>query len=130
MTVHRPGRGVHIVADKVLTHAHPHVQGNLVGQVQKQDEPGSFDSLASRKLVQAGVKYFLITKGEVDVPALAGAVLGSPVFISTVDDSLTLVDTNVTVPFGRVSRLPGTFGQGANLMSVDMDLKDNLANAV
>lgn len=130
MTVHRPGRGVHLIADKQITHAHPHVQGNLVGQVQKQDEPGSFDSLASRKLVQAGIKYFLITKGEVDVAAIAGAVVGSPVFISTVDDSLVLVDTVDTVPFGRVTRLPDTFGQATGLMSVDMDLKDNLANAV
>lgn len=129
MTVIRPGRGVHAIADKVLTHAAPHYQGGLAGIVQKQDEPKSFDSLASRKQVQIGVKYFLLTKGESDVPAIAGAVLGSPVFVSKVDDSLALVDTVNHVPLGRVTRLPGTFGQAAGLMSVDMDQKDSITDA-
>jgi hypothetical protein len=129
MTVIRPGRGVHAIADKLLNHAKPHFQGGLVGIVQKQDEPKSFDSIASRTQVQAGVKYFLLTKGESEVDALAGAVLGSPVFISTVDDTLSLADDANHVPFGRVTALPSTFGLRSTRMRVDMDAKDNVPNA-
>jgi hypothetical protein len=129
MTVIRPGRGVHIVADKLITHAKPHFQGGLTGIVQKQDEPKSFDSLASRVLVQAGVKYFLLTKGEPEVDALPGATVGAPVFISTVNDSLSLVDDGTHVPFGRVTNLPNTFGLPATKMRVDMDQKDSVPNA-
>jgi hypothetical protein len=129
MTVLRPGRAVDLIADKLLTHAAPHYQGGLVGIVQKQDEPGSFDSIASRTQVQAGIKYVLEVKGDVEVNALAGAVVGAPVYISTVDDSLSLVDDANHVPFGRVSAVAGTFGLPAARMRVDLDLKDNVANA-
>jgi hypothetical protein len=130
MTVIRPGRGVHISADKLINHAKPHYQGGLVGVVQKQDQPGSFDSLASRTQVQAGVKYFLLTKGETEQDAIAGAVLGSPVFITKADDTLVLADAGAaTVPFGRVTGLPGQFGLPAGRMRIDMDLKDNVVDA-
>jgi hypothetical protein len=127
MTVIRPGRGIHIVANKLLTHAAPHYQGGLVGIVQKQDEPKAFDSLASRTQVQNGVKYFLITKGETELPALAGATVGQAVFINTTTDALTLTQgTGETLPFGRVTNLPGTFGLNSTTMRVDMDLKDDI----
>lgn len=129
MTVLRPGRAVDLIANKVITHAKPHYQGGLVGIVQKQDEPGSFDSLASRRLVQPGIKYVLEVKGDTEVDALAGATVGAAVYISTVDDTLSLVDDANHVAFGRVSALPDTFGLPTGRMRVDMDLKDTVANA-
>lgn len=130
MTVLRPGRGVHLIADKLITHAKPHYQAGLRGIVQKQDEPKSFDSLASRTQVQSGIKYFLLTKGETEVDALAGATVGATVFINTTTDALTLTDPGAAaVPFGRVTNLPGTFGLPAGRMRVDMDLKDTVADA-
>jgi hypothetical protein len=130
MTVIRPGRGIHLYADRLINHAKPHYQGGFVGVCQKQDEPKSFDSLASRTQVQSGVKYFLIVKGETEQAALAGATLGAPVYITKADDTLTLVDGGAaTVPFGRVSGLPGQFGLPSGRMRIDMDLKDNVVDA-
>jgi hypothetical protein len=129
MPVERPGRGVHIVANAVINHGKPHYQNGLTGIVQKQDEPKTFDSLASRTQVQNGVKYFLRTKGECEVDAIGGATLGAGVWIDTTTDALALTDAAGRVPFGRVTRLPSTFGGAAGKMLVDMDLKDTLADA-
>jgi hypothetical protein len=127
MTVIRPGRGVHIIANKAIEHAKPHYQGGLIGIAQKQDEPNQFASLAERQKIASGVKYFLLTKGETEVVALGGATLGQPVFINMATDALTLTQgTAETQPFGRVTALPSTFGLPATLMRVDMDLKDDV----
>lgn len=127
MTAIRPGRAVHIVANKELTHGAPHYQGGLVGIVQKQDEPKAFDSEASRKKVASGVKYVLLVKGEVEIPALAGATVGQAVFVNMTTDVATLTQgTAETVPLGRVTNLPSTFGLNATTMRVDMDLKDTI----
>lgn len=124
----RPGRAVDLIANKQLTHATPHYQAGLVGMVQKQDEPRQYDSLASRTLVANGIKYILILKGDAEVAVLGGATVGAPVYINTTDDTLTLTDTSSTVPFGRVSALPSTYGLPGTRMRVDMDLKDNTPN--
>lgn len=125
----RPGRGIHLVANKEITHNTPHFQTGLTGLVVKQDEPKQFDSFASRTKVASGVKYWLQTKGEVVLTALEGATVGEVVYIKESDDSVSLASGSGKVPFGRVTNLPETYGLPAGLMRVDQDLKDNTGTA-
>jgi hypothetical protein len=125
----RPGRGVDLTANAVLTHNVPHYQGGIAGVPVKQDNPKTLDSLASRTQIQSGVKYFLRTKGacEVDATTLAGATVGQAVYINKTTDALGLTATaGAVVPLGRVIALAGQFGTPTGKLRVNMDLKDNV----
>src|SRR4051812_11357569 len=118
----RPGRGVHIVANKEITHNIPHFQGGLVGLPIKQDNPLGFDSLASRTKIASGVKYFLIIKGEIVIDQLEGSTVGALVYIKEPDDSLSLVATGRVV-LGRITNIQETFGLPKGKMRVSLDQK-------
>jgi hypothetical protein len=131
MSYERPGRGIDLTANALLTHGKPHFQAGLVGVPIKQDQPKTLDALATRTQIASGVKYFLRLKGicEVklsDYAGLAGATVGAAVFIDNVTDLLVLVDTASTVPFGRVQAVAGQFGTPTGFIRINMDLKDNV----
>lgn len=133
MSYERPGRGVDLTANAVLTHGKPHWQDGMMGVPIKQDNPKSLDSLASRVQIQSGVKYFLRQKGvcevkQADHAGLAGATIGGTVYITTANDNLVLVDTAGTVPFGRVQALAGQFGTPTGFIRINMDNKDSVPN--
>jgi hypothetical protein len=133
MPYERPGRGVDLTANAQLTHDKPHYQDGMVGVPQKQDNPKSLDSLASRTLIASGVKYFLRLKGvcqvkQADHAGLAGATIGAAVYIATANDALVLTDTAGTLPFGRIVSLSGQHGTPTGFVRINMDLKDNVPN--
>jgi hypothetical protein len=126
----RPGRGVDLTANAVLTHNVPHYQGGIAGVPIKQDNPKTLDSLASRTQIQSGVKYFLRTKGvcEVDATSLAGATVGAAGLHQQDHGRAPDGHGGRGVPLGRVIALAGQFGTPTGKLRVNMDLKDNVAS--
>jgi hypothetical protein len=126
----RPGRGIDLTADKLLTHNTPHYQGGYAGVPIKQDNPKTLDSLASRTQIQTGVKYFLRIKRVCEVPdtTLAGATVGAPVYIVKTTDALTLTAgaTGLNAVLGRVQSLAGQYGTPTGILRVNMDARDSV----
>lgn len=132
MSYTRPGRGMDLVANALLTHDVAHYQAGAAGVPVKQDNPKTLDSLASRSQIQSGVKYFLRVKGVTEQSTtlnagLSGATVGAPVYINKTTDALSITpDTagHTNVPFGRVHQLAGAFGVPTGKIQINMDLRD------
>lgn len=133
-------RGVEVVATRQCQHGDITAEKGYVGTAVKQVGYTLATARSAVATIAVGEQFFLATKGEVECPYIAGAVLGDPVSITTATGALT----NTTpgggqIKVGRVSALPGTFGEPltptttgvtpviptGGLMRVDLDTKDS-----
>lgn len=128
MSYERPGRGLDLIANALLTHDTPHYQAGASGVVIKQDNPKTLDSLTARAQVASGVKYFLRTRGvteQATQAGLSGATVGAPVYITKATDALSVTPSaGANVPFGRVHQIAGAFGVPTGRIQINMSLRD------
>lgn len=115
-----------VVATKAVWHGYPATESNFVGVAVKQKAPAAgAGSGTPQHQIAIGEAFALITKGVVQVKALAGAVVGDSIYIVAADNTLTkTVGSNLK--FGLVTTLGGTKGTPTGMMRVDLDAKSSI----
>lgn len=128
MPVNNPIRGVRVqntTASGTLDHGQPVAEGNFVGVAVKQLARGWEDGLDVQATIEDDEFYYLITKGEVQVPFVTGFAKGDAVYI---DGSNVLTETNTgNLRFGRVTAIENTEGVPDGYVRIDLDDKSAVA---
>ena len=126
MPYQRPGPGVYVrnTSGGNLTHNRPVKVGNFVGVSVKQKATAWSDALSASSLIADNEDFFLITKGIVQVPFVAGFAKGDAVYITS-GNVLTETGSGNT-PFGRVVEIPGERGTPSGKVRIDLDQKDSV----
>lgn len=123
----RPGAGVYVTNGSAgtYTHGQPVKEGNFVGVAVKQKNRTWKDGFAVQKLIDVSEPYFLVTKGELDLPntGISGATKGAAVYIDAANALTTTVGANTK--FGRVTDTAGTRGLPTGRCRIDLDAKDS-----
>lgn len=125
----RPGRGVYVTADKSITHGAAAKQSNLVGVAVKQVNVPLTSGLAAQNVIVSGERYFLITKGEIEVadPGLSSPAIGDAVYITDADNVITKSSGAGKTALGRITAI-STSGRGVSTgrVRIDLDAKDSI----
>jgi hypothetical protein len=124
MPYERPGEGHYATATKVVNHGAPVVEDGIVGIAIKQKAAKWDAGLASQAQIGIGEPFHIRTKGVRQVPFVATAVKGTPVYIVAATNALTLTAAG-NVKFGRVLEVQGQRGTPTGFMRVDLDAKDS-----
>lgn len=120
----RPGTRYYATAVRELTHKDPCVVNGIVGTAQKQKAPAAGAAIgAAQTTIAVGEDFVIVCKGIVEVPYVATAAKGSPIYIDDTNDTLTLTAT-ANVKFGLVVEIQGQRGTPTGFMRVDLDKKD------
>lgn len=135
-------RGVEIPAcSRQVSHGELTYESGFVGVAVKQKGYTIETPRSEVTVIKVGEQFFLITKGTVEVPGIAGAELGQEVSITTATGVVTLGAPGAgQVKVGRVAVLPGQYGSPSGpagmgsypvipthgFMRVDLDSKDSL----
>lgn len=122
MPYKRPGEGVYVTATKEVLHGKPSTENGFVGVAVKQKAAGWNSVVADASKILVGEKFFLITKGIVQVDAVEGFAVGDPTYIKAADN--TLNETNTNLKFGRVVEVAGQRGTPAKKVRINLDMKD------
>jgi hypothetical protein len=110
--------------DEPLLHGGPATEKGFVGVAVKQKAAGWNTTTVEQNKIAKGEKYFLITKGIVQVPEVAGFAVGDPIYIIAAENKLTeTVGSNLK--FGRVVEIENERGTPANKVRIDLDAKDS-----
>lgn len=127
MTYNRPGRGTHKVntLGRTINHNDPVSISGHVGVAVKQKQHNTAEGIVGGNVIATGERFWLIKKGIVQVPFVAGMVDGDPVYIVAADGTLTETASG-NVKFGRVVEVTGD-GRGVppGKVRVDLDDKDS-----
>lgn len=127
----RPGVISYHVATKQVQHDYPCIEDGVAGVAIKQVEQSWQLGIANRNIVQIGESFAIAHQGETQVPSslLAGGVKGSPVYINTADNTLTITGpaSATKIPFGRVTSVAGDRrGTPTGFVRIDMNGRDNI----
>lgn len=126
MPKNRPGARYDAVAVRQLQHGAPCIVDNIVGVASKQKAPvatvGLGGSPNPQTTIGVGEKFTIITKGEVNVPVVAAAPRGTPIYITAASDALSTTSAG-NVKFGRVVAVAGERAVPTGYMAVDLDQK-------
>jgi hypothetical protein len=124
MPYERPGAGYYATATKVVNHSAPVTEDGVVGVAVKQKAPKWDAGSATQAQIAIGESFHIRTKGIKQVPFVAGATKGVPVYIVAASNALTLTAAG-NLKYGRVVSLPGERGTPSGYMRVDLDAKDS-----
>jgi len=125
---YRPGQYVTNGSGGALNHGQPAKEGNFVGVCVKQKAPKWSDGLSAQKQIANGEKYYLITKGEVQVDFVAGFSVGDAIYITS-GNVLTKTAASNT-PYGRVVEVAAdNRGVPTGKVRIDLDIKTAVAAA-
>lgn len=125
MPYSRPGPGRYVTAGAAVNHGAPATDEEAVGVAVKQLARGWKDGVANQAVIDSGERYFLITKGVVQVPFVAGFAVGDDIWIDPDDNTLTETTTD-NLKFGRVVEVVAS-GRGVptGYCRIDLDAKDS-----
>jgi hypothetical protein len=113
-----------VTATKAVWHGDPCIETNFAGVAVKNRAPSAAAAAGTpQKQIVVGEQFAIITKGIVQVNAVAGAVVGDAITINAGSNVLT-VGTGAP-KFGRVVYLAGQQGTPVGKMRVDLDKKDS-----
>lgn len=121
-------RGVYVTngSGGAITHGAPRKEGNFVGIAVKQKAASWSAGLAAQSEIADGEKYFLITKGEVQVANVSGFAKGDPVYITSAGVLTETAASNT--PFGRVTETTSdNRGVPSGKVRIDLDVKTAVA---
>jgi Uncharacterized conserved protein (DUF2190) len=126
----RPGTRYYVnAATKAVLHAAPVVEDNVVGVAQKQKQPLSSVGIGGAPNPQinipVGEAFAIVCKGIVQVPYVATAAKGTPIYITATNNTLSLTAAG-NVKYGRVVEIQGQRGTPTGFMRVDLDSKDSI----
>lgn len=125
MPYSRPGYMKYVTATKAVWHGDPATESKMVGVAVKQKAPSAGAASGTpQHQIAIAEEFALISKGVVQVAALAGAAVGDPLYIVEADNTLTET-AGSNLKFGRVIELGGTRGTPTGKMRVDLDTKDS-----
>lgn len=130
MPYSKPGPGVYVQNTQVsaaINHGQAVNEGVFVGVAVKQKGRGFNSLIADQAKIDDDEKYYMITKGVVQVPTVSGFAKGDRVYITTADNTLTETSGAGTKPFGTVVEIAGE-GRGVPVgyCRIDLDLKADL----
>lgn len=127
MTYSRPGKGTHVVnsTGAAIAHGSSQALSGFVGVVIKQKAQRWSDGFVTPITIANGEKCWMITKGIVQVPFVAGFAKGDPVYIIPATGVLTETATN-NFKFGKVIEVVGD-GRSvpSGFVRIDLDAKDS-----
>jgi hypothetical protein len=125
MPYSRPGYMQQATATKAVWHGAPVTESNFVGIAVKQKAPSAGAASGTpQHQIAVGEDFNIITKGIVQVDAVAGFAVGDPVYIVEADNTLTeTVGSNLK--FGRVVYIAGQQGTPTGKVRIDLDKKDS-----
>lgn len=125
MPYSRPGAGVYVTngSGGTIKHGQPFTRDGFAGVAVKQKANSWKDGISTQALIADGEKFFLITKGIVQVPTVSGFAVGDDVWIIAAENKLTETEGS-NVRFGRVVEVAGERGTPTGMVRIDLDLKD------
>jgi len=129
MPYSRPGRGVYVrntSTSAAISHGQPSKESNFVGVAYKQAQPGFNSLIADASSIADDEDYFLVTKGVVQVPFVAGFAKGDFVYIVNATNALQEAGGAGTTPFGVVTEIQGVRGTPTGRVRIDLDQKVDL----
>lgn len=106
-----------------LNHGQPVVSEGVAGVAVKQGIPAWDTAVASLAVIADDEDFAIISKGQVQVPEVAGFGVGDEVYITS-GNVLTESGTG-NAKFGRVVAVEGERGTPTNHVRIDLDAKDS-----